>query len=132
MFRYLPDVDQAVIDKLAEAFPGEKFGTREPSPRPTQYTRLFVHEGGTAPTPTQDRFLVTVEEWHKDRESITNQAAARHRVEVMRWGWARGEYLENGGVRAQIRSVTSTTPATLPSEDGWARTTVTYQFTVDH
>ena len=132
MFNYLPDAEQAIIDKLKADLPGIVFATREPSPRPDEYVRLFLGAGSEAPVPTQESFTVTVESWHRNRESRANAVAEMVRCQLMGWGWARGVRLENNGVSSDVRRVTGARPVSYPGEDGWARYTATYQLTITH
>lgn len=132
MFNYLPDVEQAIIDKLTSDLPGIVFATREPSPRPNEYVRLFAGAGSEAPVPTQETFTVTVEAWHRNRESRANAVANMVRRQLMLWGWARAVRLSNDGVEADVRRVNGSRPVSYPGEDGWARYTATYQFTITH
>ena len=132
MFKYIPDVEQAIIDKLKADLPGIVFATREPSPRPTEYVRIFAGTGSEAPVPTQETFTVTVESWHRNREARANAVADMVRRQLMHWGWARGVRLENDGVTSDVRKVTGSRPVSYPGEDGWARYTATYPFTITH
>ena len=132
MFRFIPDLEQAVIDKLAAEHPGLSIGTREPVPRPTQYVRLFRITGPDPQVPVDELALITVETWHKTLESRAVSLAQSIRATILRWGWERGQTLTNDGVSVTIRAAAGSAPVNLPTTDGWARYTANYLLTISH
>lgn len=132
MLNFLPDAEQAIIDKLGRANLGVPIGSREPSPRPIKYIKIFLGGSGGNPPATYESFMVTIEAWAKGNETAANSLAMKAHKEILRWGWGRGEYLENDGVKSYIQKVAGGRPINYPDADGWARYTATYQFTISH
>lgn len=132
MFHYIPDIEQAVLDKLQGENLGVEIATREPATRPTEYVRIFLGSGGETTVPVHERFTITVEAWNRNRESKAAELANKLRTTFMRWGWERGQTLTGGGVSANIIRVDGGRPVNYPGADGWARFTATYQFTISH
>ncbi|MEX3610066.1 hypothetical protein VVR12_03320 [Rothia sp. LK2588] len=132
MFHYLPDAEDAILTKLSGELPGVLVATREPATRPTEWVRLYIGGGGDAPVPVHERFTVTVETWHKSRESAAAALANRIRTILAGWGFQRGQTLTSDGVTARIITVAAPRPVSYPPGDGWSRYTATYQFTVSH
>lgn len=121
--RFLPDPEQAVIDKLTPAV-GVTVSTREPAPRPARYLRVFRIDAATNRVPVHETITLTVEAWHKSLESAALALAQTARQELSRWGWEKAQTLTNGGRTARIVSATPASgPINLPSTDGWARYT---------
>lgn len=126
MFDYLPDAEQALIDKLTAAYPDLPIGTREPAGSTTAWVRLFRIDGTDNTYGATGQHTFEIESWHRNRESIAATTAMDIRHTLQAWGFNRGQRLVNGGHTARIRAASASMPVSLPDPDGRAR----YRFTV--
>ena len=132
MFDYLPDPEQAIIDKLTPLFPGVPIGTREPLPRPAKYIKIFIGGAAGDVPATYESFTLTVETWVKGNETAANRLAGQIRKIIMGWGWGYGATLQNEGVKTHIQKTSGPRPISYPPGDGYARYTATYQLSIKH
>ena len=107
MFDYLPDGEQAFIDKLARDHPDLTIGTREPAAPTTGWVRLFRSTGDDRLRGVTGTETYVIESWHKNRESVA-------------------------ATTAMIRATAATMPVNLPDPDGRARYTFHANLTLRH
>lgn len=132
MFDYLPDGEQALIDKLARDHPDLTIGTREPAAPTTGWVRLFRSTGDDRLRGVTGTETYVIESWHKNRESVAASTAMTIRATILAWGFNRGHTLTDGGHTALIRATAATMPVNLPDPDGRARYTFNANLTLRH
>lgn len=132
MFEYLPDGEQALIDKLSRAHPDLTISTREPAAPATAWVRLFRTTGEDRLYGVTGTETYVIESWHKNRESIAAATAMKLRTTILTWGFNRGQTLTNDGRTGLIRSTGASLPVNLPDPDGRARYTFNANLVLRH
>lgn len=127
MIEFITDIETATTTALRRAFPDLHISTREPSPRPSLWVRIFAGTGGETRVPIHESITLTVEVWHQNSEIEANKLAQAIRKEIQRWGWERNFYLEDSNERARVVKSLAPRPVSYPPGDRWVRYTATYQ-----
>lgn len=132
MFQTLPDGEQALIDKLRQAFPNLAVSTREPPSPTSAWVRVFRLNGEDQLRGMTGAETYAIESWHQNRESLAVKQANDLRTRILQWGFNRGQKFTNGDVSLYIRSTGATVPVNLPDPDGRARYTFNATFVLRH
>ncbi|WP_178945903.1 hypothetical protein [Kocuria sp. TGY1127_2] len=132
MFDYLPDGEQALIEKLSAAHPDLIISTREPAAPATAWVRLFRITGDDRLYGVTGTETYAIESWHKNRESLASKTAMDLRTTILTWGFNRGQKLTNDEHTALIRSTGASMPINLPDPDGRTRYTFNANLVLRH
>ncbi|WP_346844616.1 hypothetical protein [uncultured Rothia sp.] len=127
MITFMKDIEKATRAQLLKTFPNIPISSREPAPRPDQWIKYFIGQGSTTHNPVHESITLTIEVWNQNNEEQANQLAQKIRLEISRWGWERGFYLDDGKTRARVISTSTPRPVSYPPGERWSRYTGTYQ-----